>query len=87
LALEGESERGLVRNMEGRIDNLYFSSHVVWMISSRMIGCVGHVLRLGEVRNSYTIAVGEPEEKRLIRKLLIKQQDMRVWARSIWLRI
>jgi hypothetical protein len=38
LTLEGEIERRMVKNVEGRIDNLYFSPRVVVEISSRMIG-------------------------------------------------
>jgi hypothetical protein len=34
------------------------------VIKSRRMGCLGHIARMGEMRNVYSILVGKPEGKR-----------------------
>jgi hypothetical protein len=40
------------------------SQNTVRMIKSRRMRWVGHVAHTGEMKNSYRILVGKPEEKR-----------------------
>jgi hypothetical protein len=44
------------------LHNLY-ASPVVMMMKSRRMRCAGHVARMGEMRNAYSILVGKPEGK------------------------
>jgi hypothetical protein len=45
--------------------NLYSSPNIIIrMIMSRKMGWAGHVARMWEMRNAYTIVVGKPEGKR-----------------------
>jgi len=43
---------------------LYASPIVIRVIKLRRMGWVGHVAHMEEVRNAYSILVGEPEGKR-----------------------
>jgi len=46
---------------------LYDSPNIIWVIKSRRIRRVGHVARVGELKNTKKklyIMVGKPEEKR-----------------------
>jgi hypothetical protein len=45
------------------LHNLCASPNIITVIKSRT-GWVGHAVRMGEMRNVYTILVGEPEGKR-----------------------
>jgi hypothetical protein len=47
---------------------LYSSPSIIRMINSRMMRWVGHVARMGQKRNAYSILVGEPESKRPLRR-------------------
>jgi hypothetical protein len=46
------------------LHNLYSSPNIIRMIKSRRMRWVGHVVRMGEKRNAYTILVGKPEGRR-----------------------
>jgi hypothetical protein len=46
------------------LHTLYCSSYIIRMIKSRGMRWAGHVARMGEMRNKYTILVGKPEGKR-----------------------
>jgi hypothetical protein len=46
------------------LHNLYSSPSIIRMIKSRRMRWGGHVARMGERRNAYTILVGMPEGKR-----------------------
>jgi hypothetical protein len=46
------------------LHNLYSSPSIIRMIKSRRMRWVGHVARMGEKRNVYTLLVGKPEGKR-----------------------
>jgi hypothetical protein len=42
--------------------NLYSSLNIIRMIKSRKIKLKGHVVRMGEKRNTYRIVMGKPGE-------------------------
>jgi hypothetical protein len=46
------------------LHNLYLSPCIIREITSRRMRWVGHVARMGENRNAYSILVGKPEGKR-----------------------
>jgi hypothetical protein len=46
------------------LHNLYSSPSIIRMIKSRWMRWAGHVVRMGEKRNAYSIWVGTPERKR-----------------------
>jgi hypothetical protein len=43
---------------------LYASQNIIKVIKSRRLGWVGHIARMGEMRNAYKILVGKSEGKR-----------------------
>jgi hypothetical protein len=46
------------------LHNLYSSTSVIRIINSRRVRWAGHVARMGEKKNVYTLLVGKPEGKR-----------------------
>ena len=46
------------------LNDLYFSSNIVWLIKSRRMRWAGHVARIEEVRGVHRVLVGNPEGKR-----------------------
>jgi hypothetical protein len=46
------------------LHNLYASQNIIKVIKSRKMRWVGHVARIGEMRNVYNILVGKSEGKR-----------------------
>jgi hypothetical protein len=46
------------------LHNLYSSPNIIRMIKSRRMRCAGHVARMREKRNAYSVLVGKPEGKR-----------------------
>jgi hypothetical protein len=50
----------------GELHNLYSSPDIIRQIKSRRMRWAGHVARMGEGRNMYTVLVGKPEGKRLL---------------------
>jgi hypothetical protein len=55
------------------------------MIKSRRIRKVGHVARMGEMKNVYKILVGKPEylgvDGKIIFKLILREWGLRMWIR------
>jgi hypothetical protein len=45
-----------------KLHNLYSSPNIIRIIKSRRMEWAGHVARMGETRNAYTILMGKPEE-------------------------
>jgi hypothetical protein len=45
------------------LHDLYSSPSIIRIIKSRRIRCAGHVARMGEKKNAYTLLVGKPEER------------------------
>jgi hypothetical protein len=50
------------------LHNLYSSPSIIRIIKSRRMRWAGHVSRMGEKRNVYSLLVGKPEGKRLLRR-------------------
>ena len=47
-----------------KLNDLYSSPNIVWVIKSRRMRWAGHVARMGEERGVYGVLVGKPEGKR-----------------------
>jgi hypothetical protein len=47
---------------------LYSLPNIVWVIKSRWISWAWHVARMGEIRNIYTILIGNTVDKRSLRR-------------------
>jgi hypothetical protein len=47
----------------GELHNLYSSPDIIRQIKSRRMRWAGHVARMGEGRNVYSVLVGKPEGK------------------------
>jgi hypothetical protein len=55
--------------------DLYYSPFFVWVIESRRLRGVGHVVRMGEERSGYKFLVGRPKEKRPLGRLRRRWED------------
>jgi hypothetical protein len=65
------------------LHNLDASPNVIRVIKSRKI-LAGHVVRMGEMRNAYSILVGKPEGKRPLGRLGHRwENDIRIDLREI----
>ena len=47
-----------------KLNDLYSSPNIVWVIESRRMRWAGHVARMGEEREAYRFLVEKPEVKR-----------------------
>jgi hypothetical protein len=47
-----------------RVNDLYSSPNIVWVIKSRRLRWAEHVAGMGESRGMYRVLVGKPEGKR-----------------------
>ena len=47
-----------------KLNDMYSSPSIVWVIQSRRMRWVGHVARMGERRGIYRVLVGKPKGKR-----------------------
>jgi hypothetical protein len=81
-----------------KLNDLYASPNIIWVIKSRRMRLTSHVARMGEGRGAYRILVGRPEgrkplgrpmrrweDKKL--KWIFRKWDGRAWTGLIWLRI
>jgi len=57
------------------LQNLYASLYIIRVIKSKWIRWAIHVVRMEEMRNSYTILVGKPEEKRSLGRPRLREED------------
>jgi hypothetical protein len=55
---------GWIKLLNSELYNLYPSLNIFRMIKSRNMRGAGHVARMGEMINAYTIMVGKPEGER-----------------------
>jgi hypothetical protein len=51
--------------------NLHASANVIRVIKLRRVRWVGHVARMGKIRNAYKIFTGKPEGRRPIENIRI----------------
>jgi hypothetical protein len=63
-----EMKGGWRRLHNEELHNLYASPNIIKMIKSRRMRWALHVARMGEMRNSCKIFIGDPEGKRPFRK-------------------
>jgi hypothetical protein len=54
---------------------LYSLPNIVRTIKSRRMRSAGHVMHMGEMRNTYKILVKKPEGKKLLRTLRYRRKD------------
>jgi len=59
---------------------MYPSPDIIRLVKSMRMRCVGHLARMGEMRNVYTILVRKPERKRI-------SGDLSVYGRVLLERI
>jgi hypothetical protein len=52
------------RRLYDEFSNLYASPNIIRVIKPRTVRCVGHVARMGEMRNAYRVLDGKPKGKR-----------------------
>jgi hypothetical protein len=50
------------------LQDLYSSPSIIRIMKARRMRWAGHVARMGEKMKSYTLLVGKPEERRLLRR-------------------
>jgi hypothetical protein len=62
------------------LHNLYCSPSIIKVIKSRRMRCAGHVARMGENRNPYSILAGKPEGKNHW-----EDQDVNGWTILKWI--
>jgi hypothetical protein len=76
--------------------DLYSSPSIIRILKSRRMRWVGHVARMGEMRNTYRLLVGKPEGKRplgrprhrwVILGCILERWDRVMWTGLVWLRI
>ena len=63
------------RKLHNELDDLCFSPNIVWVIKSRRIRWVGHVMHMGEKRSVYRVLVGKPEGERPPGRLSFRWED------------
>ena len=64
-----------VRLQGQRVNGLYCSPNVVWVIKSRRMTWVGHVAHRGRGRDVYRVLVGKPEGKRRLGRPRSRWED------------
>jgi hypothetical protein len=77
--------------------DLYSSPSIIRIIKSRRMRWTGHVARMGEKRNVYSLLVGKPEGKRPLGRprrrwmdnirTILEKLDGVMWTGLVWLRI
>ena len=58
-----------------RLNYLYTSPNIVWMIKSRRMRWAGYVVRMGERRGVYRVLVGKPKGKRPLGRPRFRWED------------
>jgi hypothetical protein len=73
---KGDEVAGERRKLHsGELHNLYSSPDIVRQIKSRRMRWAGHVARMGEGRNVYSVLVGKPEGKRPLERPRRRWED------------
>jgi hypothetical protein len=97
FGLKRDEVAGDLRKLHNEeLHNLYSSPNIIRIIKSRRMRWAGHVPRMEEKNNAYTILVGKPEGKRPLGrprrrsvdniKMDLQRPDGVVWSAFIWLR-
>ena len=64
MDLRGTKVTGEWRKLHNeKLNDLYFSPNIIWVIKSRRMRWEGHVACMGERRGGYRVLVGKPEGK------------------------
>jgi hypothetical protein len=64
FGLKRDEVTGEWRKLDNKeLHDLYSSPSIIRMIRSRRMRWAGHIARIGEKRNAYTLLVGKPEGK------------------------
>jgi hypothetical protein len=63
LEKEGWNDGRMEKAANKELYNLYSSPSIIRIIKSRRMRWAGHVARMGEKRNVYSLLVGKPEGK------------------------
>jgi hypothetical protein len=58
-----------------KLNDLYSSPNIVWMIKSRKMRCARHVARMRERKGVYMVLVGKPEGKRPLGRTSSRWED------------
>jgi hypothetical protein len=58
-----------------KLNDLYLSPNIIWVIKSRRMRWVGHVACMGEKRDAYRILVGRPEGRRPLERPRHRWED------------
>jgi len=58
-----------------KLNNLYSSPNIVWVIKSRRMRWMGHVAHMGEGRGVYRVLVGQPEGRRPLERPRHRWED------------
>jgi hypothetical protein len=58
-----------------KLHYVYASPNIIRVTKTRSMRWVGHVARMGEMRNEYNILVGRPDGKRILGKPRRKWED------------
>jgi hypothetical protein len=61
---------------------MYPSPNIVKLTNPRRMRWAGHAARMGEMRNSYNILVGQPEGKRSLGRPKRRWEDIRTNVRK-----
>jgi hypothetical protein len=68
------------------LHNLYSSPSIIRIIQSRRMRWAGHVARIGEKRNAYTILVRKPEGNRPLGRPRCRWEDKKIgWGGMDWI--
>jgi hypothetical protein len=61
---DGDAARSSIKLHKEELHKLYASPHIIRVIKCRRMRLVGHVARMGEIRNVCNILVGKPEGRK-----------------------
>jgi hypothetical protein len=88
FGLKRDEVTGEWRKMHNKeLRDLYSSPGIIRIIKSRRMRWAGHVARIGEKRNAYTLLVGNPEGGWIILGWILERWDGVMWTGLVWLRI
>jgi hypothetical protein len=83
---------GWIRLHNEELHNLCTSPSIIKVIKSRRMSWVGHAVRMAEMKNTFRILVGKPEEKRHFGRYRSQWKFRNKWGMRVktglnWLRL